>query len=256
MRPAFAFIALLLLALSHVPSPSVAESVSGNSADRAEVRRAAQDYLDAIYDVKPELIERSVHPSLTKLGFWRKINEGPYREMKMTYDQLFKLAGQYNKKSAIAADAPRLVEVLSVLETTAAARVTAEWGYDYMQLAKFEGRWKIVHILWESRDHAAARPQITPELLVEGKALFAKGMCNKCHGDAGKGTERAPDLTDAAWLHSKGGLEGIRQTIVKGVSKEAMKQQRPYAMNPIGSRLRLDDSELYALAAYVKSLSK
>jgi hypothetical protein len=41
------------------------------------------------------------------------------------------------------------VAVLDVLDQTAVAKVTAAWGGDYMQLAKFEGRWKIVQILAE-----------------------------------------------------------------------------------------------------------
>ena len=39
------------------------------SADRAAVERAALDYVEGVYEVKPELIERSVHPDLAKVGF-------------------------------------------------------------------------------------------------------------------------------------------------------------------------------------------
>ena len=42
------------------------------------------------------------------------------------------------------------VAVLDVLDQTAVAKVTANWGIDYMLLAKFEGRWKITQILWQS----------------------------------------------------------------------------------------------------------
>ena len=256
MKPVYALVAALLLTMSYSSRIETADPQPVETADEKAVRRAAQDYLDAIYEVKPELIERSVHPELTKLGFARRNNEGPYRELKMTYEQLFRLAGRHNKSGAIPNDAPRSVEVLDVLDTTAAARVTADWGYDYMQLAKFEGQWKIIHILWESRDHKSDRPEITPELLALGKTFYAKGMCAKCHGEGGKGTARAPDLTDGVWLHGKGDLLGIKQTIVKGVSKADMKEDRRFAMNPIGSRLKLEERELVGLAAYVKSLSK
>ena len=40
--------------------------------------------------------------------------------------------------------------MLDVLDQTAVAKVTANWGIDYMLLAKFDGRWKIVEILWQS----------------------------------------------------------------------------------------------------------
>ena len=31
---------------------------------------------------------------------------------------------------------------------TASAKLTADWGVDYFHLAKYEGKWKIVHVLW------------------------------------------------------------------------------------------------------------
>jgi hypothetical protein len=30
------------------------------------------------------------------------------------------------------------------------AKITAQWGIDYMQLAKFDGQWKILNIVWQS----------------------------------------------------------------------------------------------------------
>ena len=38
------------------------------TADRAAVDRAVRDYVEALYQAKPELIERSVYPALEKLG--------------------------------------------------------------------------------------------------------------------------------------------------------------------------------------------
>lgn len=42
------------------------------------------------------------------------------------------------------------VAVLEVLDQTAVAKVTAMWGIDYMLLGKYDGRWKIVQIRWQS----------------------------------------------------------------------------------------------------------
>ena len=67
----------------------------------------------------------------------------------MTYDQLVRLAGNWNKDKKRDTSI-KVVAVLDVLDQTAVAKVTAAWGVDYMQLAKFEGRWKIVQILWQS----------------------------------------------------------------------------------------------------------
>ena len=47
------------------------------------------------------------------------------------------------------------VEVLDVLDQTAVAKVTAQWGIDYLQLAKYDGQWKIINIIWQT--HPTAR---------------------------------------------------------------------------------------------------
>jgi hypothetical protein len=41
------------------------------------------------------------------------------------------------------------VVVLDVLDKTASAKLVADWGVDYMHLAKVDGRWMIKNILWQ-----------------------------------------------------------------------------------------------------------
>jgi len=73
-----------------------ATSVVAQAADdRAQVERAVLDYVEGIYDVKPELIERSVHPDLVKFGFARRSPEDDWRVIPMSYERLVELAGEY-----------------------------------------------------------------------------------------------------------------------------------------------------------------
>jgi hypothetical protein len=125
------------------------------SGDREAVRQAALDYVEGIYNVQPERIQRSVHPTLVKRGFYKKDATAPYVEMPMTYDQLVNLAGNWNKggKRDISV---KDVAVLDVLDQTATAKVTASWGIDYMLLGKYDGQWKIVQILWQSHPPKAS----------------------------------------------------------------------------------------------------
>ena len=125
------------------------EAQAPASADAAAVKQAALDYVDAIYNVKPELIERSVHPQLVKRGFYKKEAAAPYVEMPMTYEQLLKLAASWNKDGKRDLSRKEVV-VIEVLDQTAVAKVVANWGVDYMFLGKFDGQWKITQILWQS----------------------------------------------------------------------------------------------------------
>ena len=108
------------------------------------------DYVEAIYQGKPDLIERSVHPALVKRGFYRPDDASEYRAPAlMSYEQLVDLAGWW-KDTKEGEELTFAVEVLDVLDVTAAAKLTADWGIDYMHLAKVDGRWMIVQVLWQS----------------------------------------------------------------------------------------------------------
>ena len=114
------------------------------------VREAVLDYVEGVYEVAPARIERSVHPELRKRGFWRRNADDPYRMAPMTFEQLVNLAGNYNKDGRVPKDAVKEVVVLDVLDQTASVKLVAHWGIDYMHLAKYDGKWKIINVLWQS----------------------------------------------------------------------------------------------------------
>jgi len=119
--------------------------------DKTAVERAVLDYVEGIYEVKPELIERGVHKDLKKFGFWRPAEETEFKPgTAMTYEQLKDLAAKYNKEGRIAADAPKKVEVLDVMDKIASAKLTAAWGTDMFHLVKEDGQWKILQVVWQS----------------------------------------------------------------------------------------------------------
>jgi hypothetical protein len=123
-------------------------TMSNADEDRAAVERAVKDYVEGIYQVKPELVERGVHADLAKLGFWRADETTEYRgPMSMTKQQLVELSKEWNAEGR---ELTYEVELLDVLDKTAAAKLTAHWGIDYMHLMKTDGKWQIIHVLWQS----------------------------------------------------------------------------------------------------------
>lgn len=128
-----------------------AQTASANNADREAVRQAALDYVEGIYNVDPSRIERSVHPKLAKLGFYRPPADETYRPgASMTFERLIEIAKNFNKEGQLSKDAPKEITVYDVLDQTATAKLVADWGIDYMHLAKFDGKWMIVNIVWQS----------------------------------------------------------------------------------------------------------
>ena len=153
-------LSLLVFALLIVfPCSTYAQS----DADKEAVKQAVLDYVEGVYNVAPERIERSVHPELVKRGFYIKKGETAYTFAPMTFTELVNLARTYNKNGRVPKDAPKEIVIFDVLDQTAAAKLTAVWGVDYFQLAKYDGKWKIVNILWQTPPPKAAvaaeRPQ-------------------------------------------------------------------------------------------------
>jgi hypothetical protein len=142
-RPLLALAALLL---------AIAPLRAQTAADSSGVRQAAMDYLNGFYTGDSTLHVRSIRPEVYKFGFWRQRDSVRYaagEQMKWgqfhDFTRRVKARGQAPNPSW-----PRDVRVLDVLDQTAAAKVTAWWGTDYLLLGKFDGRWMITHVLWQS----------------------------------------------------------------------------------------------------------
>ena len=117
--------------------------------DREAVKQAVLDYVEALYEADSSRIEKSVHRDLFKLGFERS-KEGTYKPYRMTYQELYDLAGRWNKTGRIPKNSKKEIVVYDVADQTASAKLTAMWGIDYVHLAKFDGKWMITDILWQT----------------------------------------------------------------------------------------------------------
>jgi len=135
------------------PEAYSATAVSAeNNPEYEAVKAAILDYVEGIYEVDSTRIEKSVHPELRKRGYWYNPNEKAYRDnLDMSYQQLVHLAATWNKSGESAdADSPKVIDIYDVNSKTASARLTAEWGLDYFHLAKLDGKWLIMNVLWQS----------------------------------------------------------------------------------------------------------
>jgi hypothetical protein len=124
--------------------------------EREAVRQAVLDYVEGVYEMAPNRIERSVHADLFKRGFNMKKSENVYGFSPMTFSALISLAKTYNRDGKIPKNAPKEIVVFDVLDRTASAKLIAFWGVDYLNLAKINGKWMIVDILWQSSPPATA----------------------------------------------------------------------------------------------------
>jgi cytochrome c oxidase cbb3-type subunit 3 len=93
-----------------------------------------------------------------------------------------------------------------------------------------------------SQEKAVTNPVAgNPHAIHEGASLF-RANCSPCHGLNAKGGGRGPDLTAGRWVHGSTDADLFR-TVTRGVPGTEM---------PANA---FDDSEIWAILAYVRSLA-
>ena len=89
----------------------------------------------------------------------------------------------------------------------------------------------------------------TAEMVTAGQATFGT-ICVACHGPDAKGTQLAPNLTDAEWIKVDGPYAAIQGVVKTGVPTP---KTHPAPMPPMGGG-SLTDDQVKAVSAYVWSL--
>jgi hypothetical protein len=141
------FTLLALLAVSaFVGSVSAQSTVSDT--DKAAITAAALDYIEGWYEGSAERMERALHPDLAK----RIVNTNA--EGRSSLGQMSAMTLVQGVKRGGGKDTPKEkqqkdVTILDVFGNTASVKVIASDWVDYLHIAKSNGRWVIVNVLWE-----------------------------------------------------------------------------------------------------------
>jgi hypothetical protein len=121
------------------------------AADRAGVERAVLDYVEGFYEGDTLKLKRGVHPDVVKYGYYIPRDSTRYVGEAMPFAEFLSYARSIKERNRLApADAPKKVEIFDVLDQTANAKLTAWWGTDYLLLAKYEGRWMVRQVMWQT----------------------------------------------------------------------------------------------------------
>jgi hypothetical protein len=141
---------LSLLTLAALPSLLSAQT----AADSTAIRTAALDYIDGWYAGDAARMERALHPELAK----RIVETDPRGYSRLGQQSAMTLVQGTRRGGGkdLPADQRRNeVRILDVYGNAASVRVRAATWVDYMHMAKSNGRWVIVNVLWELDPPAA-----------------------------------------------------------------------------------------------------
>ncbi len=137
----------LLLTVLAVPVVARAQS----AADSAAIRATALDYAEGWYEGSGERMARAVHPELVKRIV---VSDSATRRsviQNMGATALVNGARRGWGKETPADRRQKDVTILDSFGNAASVKVVmADW-IDYLQVAKVDGRWVIVNVLWERK---------------------------------------------------------------------------------------------------------
>jgi hypothetical protein len=139
----------LVIALC-VSAPAAIAAEPAPRSDEDAIRSAALDYIEGWYEGNAARMERSLHPDLVKRLVERKSGSAD-RLDEMTAAVLVEATGSGGGKGTSEEKRRTEVKILDVFRGTASVRVDAGEWIDFMHLARWNGEWKIVNVLWETR---------------------------------------------------------------------------------------------------------
>ncbi|MDX1740419.1 MAG: nuclear transport factor 2 family protein [Rhodothermales bacterium] len=139
--PAVVVVVLLLLPRG--------QAIGQTSADSTEIVATALDYIEGYYEGDAERMERALHPDLAK----RIVRTDPERGRSHLgqMSALTLIQGTRSKGTTPADKRQQDVTILDIFGNTASVKIVAADWIDYLHVAKWNGEWKIVNVLWEMK---------------------------------------------------------------------------------------------------------
>jgi hypothetical protein len=122
---------------------------SQSAADSAAIRATALDYVEGWYTGDSVRMARAVHPELVKRIVHTGANGSKIDQMGAA--RLIAGAARGYGKETPPERQQKDVAILDIFENVASVRATMSDWIDYMQMARMDGRWVIVNVLWEMK---------------------------------------------------------------------------------------------------------
>lgn len=119
-----------------------------SDADKAAITQTALDYLEGWYAGDGERMERALHPELAK-RIVRTNAQGQSRLDQMSAMTLVQGTRRGGGKNTPKDKQQKDITILDVFENAATVKAVASDWVDYLHIAKSNGRWLIVNVLWE-----------------------------------------------------------------------------------------------------------
>lgn len=132
--------------------------------EKTAIRKAALDYIEGWYQADAARMDRALYKELAKRAIFNAGNGEKF--VNLTKPQMVEATQKGGGHSRPAATWNIKVDVLDVYHEIATVRTECADYIDYLHLAKSEGKWQIVNVLWQDvvpeHKQATVDPRILP----------------------------------------------------------------------------------------------
>lgn len=119
------------------------------AADSAAIRETAMDYIEGWYAGDAARMERALHPELAKRVVTTDARSGRSQLESIGAMTLVLRTRAGGGMHTPAERQQKDFRILDIFSNAAVVKVVASDWVDYLELAKWNGRWVIVNVLWE-----------------------------------------------------------------------------------------------------------
>jgi hypothetical protein len=139
---------IVMATLFAVACLATAASGQVSDADKAAITQTAVDYIEGWYTGDPDRMERALSPDLAKRIVMTN-DQGRSMLQQMSAMGLVQNVKRGGGKNTPKEAQQKDVTILDVFQNAACVKIVASDWVDYLQEAKFNGKWVIVNVLWE-----------------------------------------------------------------------------------------------------------
>jgi hypothetical protein len=141
-------LSLLLPCLRAAATDARSDEAASKATDAAAITRTALDFEEGWYTANAARMARAIHPDFVMRHVGLDKTSGRYvLDQDIGFREL--VARTRAGRGKVPAQRQRReVTVLDVFGDAASARIRSWYGVDYLQLARWNGRWVIVNVVW------------------------------------------------------------------------------------------------------------
>jgi hypothetical protein len=140
---------LIWLLASPLLLSGLAFTQTTSSDENEAIRKTALDYIEGWYAGDAARMERALHPELAKRMISTDLKTGRSQFNHMGAMALVQRTRDGGGKNTPQDRQLKEVTILDRFNNAAVVKIVASDWIDYLQVAKFNGDWKIINVLWE-----------------------------------------------------------------------------------------------------------